>query len=106
MTTLETFPFPRPTPAQRARVGEEARRLVELRDGWLNPASLDPIELAKRTLTSLYNQRPTWLRDAHSSVDAAVFDAYGWPTDMTDQRILSNLLALNLARAVSRGGHG
>ncbi len=58
-TTFETFPFPRPADEQRDRVGETARRLVELREGWLNPPSLAPAELEKRTLTNLYNQRPT-----------------------------------------------
>jgi hypothetical protein len=69
-----------PLPEQRERVGEAARRLVELRDGWLNPPGLDPADLAKRTLTNLYNQRPTWLANAHADLDAAVFAAYGWPT--------------------------
>jgi hypothetical protein len=98
-TCFETFPFPDSTPEQRDRVGEAARRLVELRDGWLNPPGLDPAELAKRTLTHLYNQRPTWLANAHADLDAAVFAAYGWPTDLHDTDILERLLAVNLARA-------
>ena len=32
-------------------------------------------------------------------LDAAVFDAYGWPHDLTDEEILARLLALNLERA-------
>jgi hypothetical protein len=48
MTCAETLPFPHPTPEQRERVGEAARRLVELRDGWLNPPGPDPVDLAKR----------------------------------------------------------
>ncbi len=98
-TTFETFPFPRPTDEQRQRVGEAARRLVELRDGWLNPPSLDPAKLDKRTLTNLYNQRPTWLDHAHAALDAAVFGAYGWPADLRDTEILERLLTLNLNRA-------
>ena len=39
-------------------------------------------ELAKRTLTNLYNQRPAWLTQAHETLDAAVAVAYGW-TDYT-----------------------
>ena len=97
-TCFETFPFPDPTPEQRERVGEAARRLVELRDGWLNPPGLDPADLAKRTLTNLYNQRPTWLATAHADLDAAVFAAYGWPSDIPDADILARLLALNLDR--------
>ena len=87
-TTFETFPFPHPTDEQRERVGEAARRLVELRDGWLNPPGLDPADLEKRTLTNLYNQRPTWLDHAHAALDAAVFAAYGWPADLADAEIL------------------
>jgi len=99
-TCFETFPFPpKPTDDQRARVGEAARRLVELRDGWLNPPGLDPADLAKRTLTNLYNQRPTWLANAHADLDAAVLDAYGWPADLPEAEVLERLLALNLERA-------
>ena len=36
--------------------------------------------LKERTLTKLYNSRPTWLEQAHRRVDEAVFAAYGWPT--------------------------
>ncbi|MEK6721678.1 MAG: DNA methyltransferase [Chloroflexota bacterium] len=98
-TTFETFPFPRPTQEQRERVGEAARRLVELRDGWLNPPGLAPAELAKRTLTNLYNQRPTWLEHAHGDLDGAVLAAYGWPSSLSDSDTLGRLLALNLERA-------
>jgi hypothetical protein len=55
------------TDERRARVGEAARRLVDLRSGWPNPTGLAPAELAKRTLTNLYNQRPTWLANAHAT---------------------------------------
>jgi hypothetical protein len=34
-----------------------------------------------------------------STVDAAVFAAYGWPEDIADEDILKNLLALNLERS-------
>lgn len=56
-------------------------------------------KLKKRTLTNLYNERPTWLDLAHKKLDEAVFAAYGWPPDLTDDEILSRLLALNLERA-------
>jgi len=98
-TTFETFPFPRPSDEQHERVGEAARRLVELRDGWLNPPGLESSELEKRTLTNLYNQRPTWLANAHADLDAAVLASYGWPTETEDVDLLANLLTLNLQRA-------
>ena len=102
----------------RARaVALEAQRLVELRDRWLNPPEWvewidEPVpgypkrpvarddaaakELKKRTLTNLYNARPQWLADAHAALDAAVASAYGWPTDISEDDALRELLALNL----------
>ncbi len=55
-------------------------------------------ELAKRTLTNLYNQRPTWLALAHQKLDSAVFAAYGWDARMSDDTILAELLAINHTR--------
>ncbi len=52
-------------------------------------------------LTNLYNERPTWLANAHRTLDEAVFAAYGWPEppgDLPDAGIVARLLALNLAR--------
>ena len=128
-TTFETFPFPdglTPDVAaadyagdrRAAAIAEAARRLVELRDRWLNPPELvewvdEPVAgypkrpvprddevakaLKKRTLTNLYNARPQWLADAHAVLDAAVATAYGWPADISDDDALAELLALNLA---------
>jgi hypothetical protein len=59
-------------------------------------------ELAKRTLTNLYNQRPAWLAQAHAQLDAAVAAAYGWADwspAMADEEILRRLLALNRERS-------
>ena len=53
------------------------------------------IALKKRTLTNLYNARPQWLVDAHSQLDATVAAAYGWPTNITDDAALRELLARN-----------
>ena len=63
-------------------------------------------ELAERTLTKLYNQRPAWLDAAHQALDAAVAAAYGWldyRADMPDEDILKRLLALNLQRSKAQG---
>ena len=60
--------------------------------------------LAERTLTKLYNQRPAWLTAAHQALDTAVAQAYGWSdytADMQDDEILKRLLALNLERSGS-----
>ena len=56
-------------------------------------------KLKLRTLTNLYNERPTWLALAHDKLDAAVFAAYGWEPLMTDEQLLAALLGLNLQRA-------
>jgi type II restriction/modification system DNA methylase subunit YeeA len=121
-TCFETFPFPWPPgkePAGDPRVlaiASAAKELVEMRDRWLsatpsglrppppNPKNGDLGEAArgsepKRTLTNLYNQRPTWLDLAHKKLDAAVLSAYGWPEGMSDDEILERLLKLNLERA-------
>lgn len=97
-STFETFPFPHPTDDVRERIAAAAKRLVDLRDGWLNPPGLSGEELAERTLTNLYNARPTWLANCHSDLDRAVLDAYGWPGDTDQGEILTGLLALNLER--------
>ncbi len=126
-TTFETFPFPPgltpDIPASEyaydpraIAVAREARRLVELRDRWLNPSEWvewadEPVPgypkrpvprdedaakaLKKRTLANLYNARPKWLVDAHEALDAAVAAAYGWPADISDDDVLRELLALN-----------
>lgn len=106
--------------------GNRRRRpaLEGLRETWLNPADLtlrepevvpgypDRIlprtaeaaaELEKRTLANLYNARPQWLANAHTALDAAVADAYGWGeawrAGMSDDGTLSRLFALNQERA-------
>ena len=59
-------------------------------------------DLAERTLTKLYNQRPSWRDAAHKTLDTAVAAAYGWAdytAAMTDEEILKRLLALILERA-------
>lgn len=102
-----------------------AARLNDLRENWLNPPDLvrreaevvpgypDRIlpvddaaakELAKRTLTNLYNARPAWLDHAHRALDEAVADAYGWGADwragtLGDDDILARLFRLNQERA-------
>ncbi len=94
----------------------EARRLVELRDRWLNPPEWvewvdEPVPgypklpiprdedaakaLKQRTLTNLYNARPQWLVDAHEALDAGVAAAYGWSVDISNDDALCELLALN-----------
>jgi hypothetical protein len=56
----------------------------------------------KRTLTNLYNARPTWLDLAHKKHNQAVFTADGWPDDLTDDLTPERLLALNLESAAGQ----
>jgi len=99
-------------------IAAAARKLNELRENWLNPpqwvdrvAEIVPgypdrlipkpehaAELKKRTLTTLYNQRPAWLDHAHRTLDATVATAYSWPSDLNDDEVLRRLLALNQER--------
>lgn len=39
------------------------------------------------------------LKQIHDELDAAVFDAYGWPHDLSDENILRRLVELNRERA-------
>ena len=132
-TTFETFPFPEgltpDIPAadyaddpRALAIAEAARRLVELRDRWLNPPEWvewvewvdEPVagypkravptaaaplkRLGRRTLTNLYNERPQWLLDAHAELDAAVAASYGWTEDLSEAGALRELLELNSTR--------
>lgn len=123
--------LPPPVRPHAEAIACAAKGLVELRDAWLNPPEwtervpeVVPLgmdhspypdrivakpgfeaELAKRTLTKLYNQSPAWLVQAHQALDAAVAAAYGWldySPAMPDDEILRRLLALNLARAAAQ----
>lgn len=108
---FDTFPFPwvpgtEPSESEDKRVEAIAvasRDLVRLRDNWLNPPDISPEELNNRTLTDLYNLHSegkcSWLANAHRALDAAVFAAYGWQSNLTRDEILTRLLALNHERA-------
>lgn len=110
-TAFETFPFPWPPGREPSEadsplvrnIAEAARKLVQMRDAWLNPPGASEADLKKRTLTNLYNQRPAWLDNAHRALDEAVFAAYGWPATLTREEILARLLALNHERAAAQG---
>ena len=130
-TTFETFPFPQglspnvpgveyEEDVRATAIAEAARRLVELRERWLNPPEWvewvdEPVpgfprravarndaaetELRKRTITNLYNTRPQWLDDAHDALDAAVAVAYGWDPETSADDALQSLLELNRAQS-------
>ena len=100
-TTFETFPFPSPTDEQREAIATAAKTLDTFRHGWLNPDGADPQTLRSRTLTNLYNERPTWLVQAHDRLDRAVLAAYGWEATLSDEDVVERLLTINLERSSS-----
>ena len=57
-----------------ADVPADARALI--RESTIMAAAAKDPQLKKRTLTNLYNERPTWLRIAHEKLDRAVLAAY------------------------------
>ena len=70
---------------------------------WLDPEGATEAEPKNRTLTNLYNTRPTLLQHAHAALDRAVWIAYGWddpvPAEVEEDMMLVRLLALNSERA-------
>ena len=104
-------PFPFPWPPGTEPVGDPrvqtiaaaAKELDDKRRAWLDPPGASDADLKKRTLTNLYNERPTWLRNLHARLDRAVWDAYAWPQDeipaeVPEETILERLLLLNQSR--------
>ncbi|WP_184446368.1 class I SAM-dependent DNA methyltransferase [Rhodospirillum centenum] len=116
---FDPFPFPDPAEELKARI----RVLGERLDSFRKERQAAHPDL---TLTQMYNvlerlreldrdpaAKPldakekaihekgliSVLRQIHDDLDRAVFDAYGWPHDLTDEQILERLVALNKERA-------
>ena len=111
---FDPFPFPADvSEALMAKIRAEAEALDALRKRVL--ANHDDL-----TLTRLYNvlealkegralteaERDmhgrglvTLIRQHHDAIDALVAQAYGWPADLSDEDILTRLVALNQKRA-------
>jgi hypothetical protein len=92
-SVFDTFPFPRPTEAQRERIAVAARRIVELRR-----SACDSVNAG---LTKVYNLVDEGgfveLKAAHRELDVAVADAYGWDAALLDdpKALLEALFDLN-----------
>ena len=60
---------------------------------------------ASRNFTDLDEASPSWLQNAHATLDRAVWAAYGWddpdPSAVDEDTILARLLALNVERAAT-----
>jgi hypothetical protein len=110
---FDPFPFPDPPAPLRERIGELGEKL----DAFRKERQKEHPEL---TLTEMYNvleklrkgaplekKEPeihqkgliSVLKKIHDDLDAAVFEAYGWPSTLTDEEILERLVALNAERA-------
>ncbi len=100
VTEMLEFPGSQAGPWARYITDADANGIGTVRYPRLAPRDSAHREmLAKRTLTNLYNQRPAWLDNAHRQLDAAVCAAYGWAPDISDDELLTKLLALNSERA-------
>ena len=110
---FDPFPFPVATPTLQARIRELAEELDRHRKVRLAAN-------AKLTLTGLYNVleieraglpldeedravheegQVAILRALHDDLDAAVSEAYGWPTSLSTEETLARLTALNRQRS-------
>ena len=110
---FETFPFPAATDAQKARIRDVAEQLDAHRKqrqaehpdlmmtGMYNVLeklrASQPLTPSDRTIHE--QGLVSVLKQLHDDLDAAVFEAYGWPVTLTDQQILVKLVALNAERA-------
>ncbi|MCB2057431.1 MAG: class I SAM-dependent DNA methyltransferase [Novosphingobium sp.] len=111
---FDPFPFPADVPEPlKDKIRAEAEALDALRKRVLESHE-------DLTLTKLYNvlealregraltdaERDmhdrglvTLIRQHHDAIDALVAEAYGWPADLSDEEILTRLVALNKERA-------
>ena len=110
---FETFPFPDPPQSLIARIRELGERLDAHR-------KRQQIAHPNLTMTGMYNvleklkssedltpkEREinehglvSVLKQIHDELDTAVYEAYGWPSDLSDEEILERLVALNKERA-------
>ncbi|MFI5181103.1 MAG: class I SAM-dependent DNA methyltransferase [Thermoanaerobaculia bacterium] len=110
---FDTFPFPASSDEQKTRIRAFGKSLHAHRR---RQQALHP----DLTITGMYNVLAklrsgealsakekvvheqglvSVLMQIHDDLDAAVFDAYGWPHDLTDEQILGRLVALNRERA-------
>ena len=117
---FETFPFPNPIDEMTECIGRLAEQLDAHRK---RQQALHP----DLTMTGMYNVLEklragealiekekqdherglvSVLRQLHDDLDAAVFDAYGWPRDLSDEDILRELVKLNLERAAEERNNG
>jgi hypothetical protein len=110
---FETFPFPVCDDDAGGRIRSHAERLDAHRkrqqsqfptltntDLYNVLAKLRSGEPLSEKEKLIHNQGlVSVLKQIHNDLDAAVFDAYGWPHDLSDEEILRRLVELNRERA-------
>lgn len=110
---FDPFPFPDPSEALKADIRDVAEELDAFRKA---RQAVHP----RLTLTQMYNVLEKLragaaleaddlrirdeglvliLKELHDRLDALVFDAYGWPRNLSDEEIVTRLVALNKERA-------
>lgn len=117
-TCFESFPFPDVSDLVLAsRIRDAGEKLDALRKDVLARHkdltftklynTLEALRAAEKAGTALSpKQRDTaeracvsLIRQYHSEIDAAVAEAYNWPADLSDKKILEELVALNAERS-------
>ena len=112
---FDPFPFPLPSDALKARIRAKAEELDAHRKARQQ-------EHPRPTLTQMYNVLEKLragealdedderikseglvliLRELHDAIDALVFEAYGWPSELSDEAILERLVELNKVRSLA-----
>lgn len=110
---FDPYPFPEPSEALRADI----RAVAEELDAHRKARQAEHPRLA---LTQMYNVLEKLragtpldtddervkteglvliLKELHDRLDALVFQAYGWPADLSDEEVIARLVALNKERA-------
>src|SRR6266487_447144 len=91
-TTTRVLEFPGSIDGLWSRfvVDPDARGIGTVRYPRIQPRDDDcAAKLAKRTLTTLYNERPAWLTNAHAKLDAAVATGYGFNVERANDEMKS-----------------
>ena len=110
---FDPFPFPDCNESQKAHIRSLAeeldahRKRVQAEHPTLTLTGIYNVLEAlreERTLTAkekaIHDQGlVSVLRQLHDDLDTAVAEAYGWPADLSDEEILTRLVALNAERA-------
>lgn len=107
------FPFPVCNPEQQEKIRALGEQLDahRKRQQALHPAltftgMYNVLEAVRAGQTLSAKERAVYdqglvgiLKELHDQLDAAVAEAYGWPTDLSTEQILERLVALNAERA-------